>query len=128
MVNSLNYFYHYPFAPIQGNHDDPGNSDIFQDHFNVNSESFDSQGSTYTYLYGDAQFFAINSEWYEDTAIYIPAVSNWMRTQVYANPNIKWRIVYYNKNIFNQNIKLFFTYLKISNFAKYFIIKNNLKP
>ncbi|MDR0207165.1 MAG: metallophosphoesterase family protein [Bacteroidales bacterium] len=100
------YFYRYPFAPIQGNHDLSGSTLNFSRHFNLSSPStsFDSHGSTYTYVYGDAQFFAINSEqWSGSTtldAAYITALKNWMRAEVAAHQDIKWRIVYYHKSIY----------------------------
>ena len=103
-----NYFYHYPFAPILGNHDAPGNDTIFKGHFNLNSTSFDSQGSTYTYIYGDAQFFAINSEQHDKSspnpvydAAYLNALSNWMRAEVAAHPDITWRIVYFHRPVYS---------------------------
>jgi len=91
-----NYFYKYPFAPVQGNHDNTAN--LFNRYFNLGAASFDSHGSTYTFIYGDAQFFAINSEKYND-ATYISDVSAWMTANVNARPDIKWRIVYYHKVI-----------------------------
>jgi len=94
-------FYHYPFAPTAGNHEiryggDPKN---FSRHFNLEGFGTDLDRSTYTYTYGDAQFFSINSELY-DNANYINALSNWMRDSINAHPDITWRIVYYHKNIY----------------------------
>jgi len=96
------YFYDYPFAPIQGNHDRPGNDAIFKSHFNLNSTLFDTHGSTYTYIYGDAQFFAINSELNYNTA-YINALYDWMRDSINAHSDITWRIVYFHKNIYSSS-------------------------
>ena len=97
-------FLKVPFAPVRGNHDWSNN---FSNHFNLEKTSFDSIfRSTYTYIYGDAQFFAINSERWDDgnnailNAAYIDSLKQWMRAQVAAHPNITWRIVYYHKTIF----------------------------
>ena len=92
-------FCHFPFAPVMGNHDAEGNTINFSRHFNLNSTSFDSHKSTYTFVYGDAQFFAINSEFYND-APYITALSNWMRAEVVAHPNTKWRFVYFHRSTY----------------------------
>ena len=105
-----NSFLKTPFAPVQGNHDAKGKSQ-FKRHFNTEKFNItDLSGSTYTYVYGDAQFFAINSEKCINPA-YIREVKNWMRTQTKANPDIKWRFVYFHKNVYTgaddeQNEKL----------------------
>jgi hypothetical protein len=90
---------HVPIAPIQGNHDVSTNLN-FRRHFNT--EGFgttDNTGSTYSYIYGDALFFAINSELYSSST-YITALKNWMQSEVAAHPEVKWRIVYYHKTVF----------------------------
>jgi len=99
-------FLKIPFAPVVGNHDHGYNFTVnnnFRRHFNteipLNFLTTDPHGSTYTFIYGDAQFFAINSELY-DKSVYITALSNWMRTEANAHPEIKWRIVYFHKNIY----------------------------
>ena len=106
-------FYHYPFAPAQGNHEWPEPPNFrFQRHFNLNSPQFDSQqSSTYTFIYGDAQFFAINSERWSDYGVipyptildtaYINKLHNWMRDSIAAHPDIKWRIVYFHKSAYS---------------------------
>jgi len=94
-------FYKFPFAPIMGNHDIGGSN--FKRHFNI--EDFgttDTLKSTYTYIYGDAQFFAINGE-QNNNSSYITALSNWMRAKINAHPDITWRIVYFHKNIYTGN-------------------------
>jgi hypothetical protein len=89
-----------PFAPTQGNHDVSTNLN-FRKHFNTEDSviATDGTGSTYTYIYGDAQFFCINSELYSN-ATYTNALINWMRSEVAARPDIKWRFVYYHKTIY----------------------------
>jgi len=92
-------FYKFPFAPIMGNHDQGGSN--FKRHFNIKDfGTTDTLKSTYTYIYGDAQFFAINGE-QNNNAEYINALSDWMRAKI--NPDITWRIVYFHKNIYTSN-------------------------
>jgi len=89
-------FYKYPFAPVLGNHD---GGTIFTNHFNLGTSTIDTTyRSTYTFIYGDAQFFAINSEANLNT--YKTALSTWMRNEANAHPEIKWRIVYFHKNVY----------------------------
>jgi len=92
-------FMQKPFAPVLGNHDNRHNH--FKHLFKLNSESFDSRGSTYTYIYGDAQFFAINGEQYGDST-YFTDMKTWMQNQINhpQNQNIKWRIVYFHKSTY----------------------------
>ena len=96
------WFLRKPFAPVIGNHDRGGtNNTNFKHHFNIdNFGTSDIYGSTYTYIYGDAQFFGINGELYWDNITYIPALTTWMQNQINANPNIKWRIVYFHKSAY----------------------------
>jgi predicted phosphodiesterase len=99
-------FYRYPFVPVQGNHDTLGSNIVFKSRFNLNSPLFDSHGSTYTFIYGDAQFFAINSEQYTRSVYnqsYINDLHNWMRAEINAHSDITWRIVYFHKNIYSSN-------------------------
>ena len=90
-----------PFAPVQGNHDvSPRNN--FKSHFHTEDFPTDPQGSsTYSFSYGDALFFALNGELYNNTG-YITNVKKWMQDIVEnpQNQDIKWRIVYYHKSIF----------------------------
>jgi len=90
-------FLQKPFTPVLGNHDNRHNH--FKHLFRLNSESFDSRGSTYTYVYGEAQFFAINGEQYGNST-YFTDMKTWMQNQINANPNIKWRIVYFHKSAY----------------------------
>ena len=88
-----------PFAPINGNHDVSANLN-FRKHFNT--ENFgvtDTTGSTYSYIYGDVQFFALNSELYNNNT-YTTALITWMRNEVAAHPEVKWRFVYYHKTVY----------------------------
>ena len=105
-TSQQNMFYHFPFTPVQGNHDFVDNNILnFKRHFNLNNTSFDSQGSTYTYIYGDVQFFALNSELYNNPT-YISDISTWMQNEKNAHPDITWRIVYFHRSAYTAAAKL----------------------
>jgi flavodoxin len=92
-----------PLVAVVGNHDNSANKN-FTNHFNTKSEGFDSTmsttpGSVYSFVYGDALFMAINSENY-NTPKYLDSLKTWMREQVAANPNTKWRIAFYHKTVY----------------------------
>jgi len=91
-------FLKYPFAPIQGNHDVSTNLN-FRHHFNMEALPFDNDGSTYSFIYGNALFMAINSEKYNNNT-YTDTLINWISATVRSHPEVKWRIVYYHKAIF----------------------------
>jgi predicted phosphodiesterase len=93
-------FYKYTFAPVIGNHDTLHDNHNFKRFFNLGTPAIDNTyGSTYTFIYGDAQFFALNSERYSDTA-YIAKLKKWMQDSINAHPNIQWRIVFFHKSIY----------------------------
>lgn len=95
----------YPLVVAQGNHDTSPNSN-FAWHFNTD-RSFNEnspvktamEGTVYSFVQGDALFMIIN---YEDwrTEGYFEALGNWMRKQVEANEDVKWRIATFHKNMF----------------------------
>jgi len=92
-----------PFVPVTGNHDKTLNKN-FTNHFNTESVAFDqakstTPGSNYSFVYGDALFMALS---YEDYSVagYLDDLTTWMRAQVAANPNTKWRIAYYHKTMY----------------------------
>jgi len=92
-----------PFASVIGNHDFSINKN-FSNHFNTDSVGFDAKlatvpGSTYSFVYGDALFMALDYENYS-TAGYLDSIGNWMRRQVAANPSTKWRIAFYHKTMY----------------------------
>ena len=96
-------FINKPFAPVIGNHDKSGNKN-FTHHINTDSVAFDfakatTPGSVYSYVYGDALFMALS---YEDYSVagYLDSLANWMNQQVKANPDTKWRIAYYHKDMY----------------------------
>ena len=94
-------FYRFPFAPVLGNHELYSIiNNNFSRHFNTEDfGSTDPHKSTYTYTYGDAQFFAINSELWDKPA-YLTALSTWMRSEVNAHQDITWRIVYFHRSTY----------------------------
>jgi len=96
-------FYQKPLAPIIGNHDFTPNKN-FSYHFNTNNPSFDKKlsivpGSVYSFVYGDALFMALN---YEDYNVpgYLDSLAMWMKKEVAANPDVKWRIAFYHKTLY----------------------------
>jgi hypothetical protein len=56
-------------------------------------------GSTYSFVYGDALFMALNFEDFGRRG-YLDSVSNWMRSQVALNSETKWRIAFFHKPIY----------------------------
>ncbi|MDO4462283.1 MAG: fibronectin type III domain-containing protein [Bacteroidia bacterium] len=94
-----------PLVVAQGNHDKSSNSN-FAHHFNTDN-SYNSSasvhtamnGTVYSFVRGDVLFMVIN---YEDwnTPGYLTSLADWMRAQVNNNPNAKWRIATYHKNMF----------------------------
>ncbi|MDP4270753.1 MAG: fibronectin type III domain-containing protein, partial [Bacteroidota bacterium] len=92
-----------PTAYIVGNHDKSVNKN-FTRHFNTLSPAFDKAqstvpGSIYSFVYGDALFMAISYEDYSVTN-QLDSIAKWMRAQVAANPNTKWRIAFYHKTMY----------------------------
>jgi UDP-2,3-diacylglucosamine pyrophosphatase LpxH len=91
-----------PLVAVTGNHDKSANKN-FTNHFNTSCPSFDANsttpGSIYSFVYGDALFMALS---YEDYSVAgrLTEIADWMRAQVAANPNTKWRIAYYHKTMF----------------------------
>jgi hypothetical protein len=96
-------FLNKPFAPIMGNHDFSINRN-FTHHFNTDSIGFDQAkstvpGSVYSFVYGDALFMGFSFEDYNIPG-QLDSTENWMRRQVAANPNTKWRIAFYHKCLY----------------------------
>lgn len=95
----------YPLVVAQGNHDKSDNSN-FAWHFNTD-RSFNQtsavttamEGTVYSFVQGDALFMVINHEDYKKEG-YFDALAKWMRAQVEANKNVKWRIATFHKNMF----------------------------
>lgn len=95
----------YPLVVAQGNHDTSSNSN-FTWHFNTDT-SFNQtsavtttmDGTVYSFVYGDALFMVINYEDYKKEG-YFQALADWMRKQVEAHKNVKWRIATFHKNMF----------------------------
>ena len=92
-----------PFVPVTGNHDKSTNKN-FTNHFNTENVAFDlanstTPGSVYSFVYGDALFMALS---YEDYSVpgQLESIANWMRSQVAAHPDTKWRIAFYHKTMY----------------------------
>ena len=100
-------FLHKPFAPIEGNHDFTPNRN-FTHHFNTDVNGFDYvnssvPGSIYSFVYGDALFMAFSYEDYNVTG-QLDSIANWMRKQVAAHPDTKWRIAFYHKAMYTGSV------------------------
>ncbi|MGB4575909.1 MAG: T9SS type A sorting domain-containing protein [Paludibacter sp.] len=95
-------FMNKQFAPVIGNHDKSANKN-FSNHFNTFCPAFDATsttpGSIYSFVYGDALFMALS---YEDYSVpgRLTEIADWMRAQVAANPDTKWRIAFYHKTMY----------------------------
>ena len=103
-------FYRLPFAPVLGNHNFSEEKN-FSRHFHTNYPPFDNNiavpGSTYSFVYGDALFFALNSiacynynNYNTPNETYANNLIAWMRAEVAKHPDVKWRIAYYHQPIF----------------------------
>lgn len=94
-----------PLVVAQGNHDTSENSN-FSWHFNTDC-SFNAsspvqttmEGTVYSFVQGDALFMVINYEDYKKDG-YLDALADWMRAQVNAHKDVKWRIATFHKNMF----------------------------
>jgi len=91
-----------PTAYIIGNHDKSTNKN-FSNHFNTTGPAFDATsttpGSIYSFVYGDALFMAMSYEDYSVTG-YLDNLKTWMREQVAANPDTRWRIAFFHKAMY----------------------------
>jgi hypothetical protein len=96
-------WYSTPLAPIMGNHDITTNRN-FTRHFNTEPTAFDQRmakvpGSVYSFVYGDALFLAMDYENYKDAA-YLDSLAYWVKNQVAAHPDVKWKIAFYHKSMY----------------------------
>lgn len=100
-------FLNKPFMPVIGNHDFSINRN-FTHHFNTETNSFDYvnstvPGSIYSFVYGDALFMAFSYEDYNTTG-QLDSIESWMRKQVAAHPDTKWRIAFYHKAMYTGSV------------------------
>ena len=104
-----------PCAPTDGNHDDSPNYN-YSYHFHTDNgfketasvkPQFD--GTTYSFVYGDVLFLVYSHQDYwrgqysianSKSAYLENDVARWMREQVAAHPETKWRIALVHKNLF----------------------------
>jgi hypothetical protein len=96
----------YPLVPVQGNHDTSSNRNFFL-HFNTDTTynerkdvvKTNMNGTVYSFVYNNALIMAINYEdWSKDG--YFESLTKWMREQVEAHKDVKWRIATYHKTMF----------------------------
>ena len=100
-------FLNKPFAPVIGNHDYSINRN-FTHHFNTEVNTFDYvnstvPGSIYSFVYGDALFMGFSYEDYNTTG-QLDSIESWMKRQVAAHPDTKWRIAFYHKAMFTGSV------------------------
>ncbi len=99
-----------PIAPAQGNHDTSEKYSNWHHHFNT-SKAFNAaqtedaaktamEGTNYSFIYGDALFMILTWEDYKKDETYFAAVEKWMKEQIAANPDVKWKLVAFHKNMF----------------------------
>lgn len=96
-----------PLVPLQGNHDTSEHHNWWL-HFNTD-DTFNAEapagagtrmpGTVYSFVQGGALFMAINYEEWNEPG-YFEALAQWMRRQVAAHPEAKWRIATFHKNMF----------------------------
>lgn len=95
----------YPLVVTMGNHDKSSNGN-FAHHFN-NSTDFndnftpgtDMNGTVFSFVRGDVLFLVISYEdWNKEG--YLDALASWMRKEVEAHKDIKWRVASFHKNMF----------------------------
>ena len=100
---------HLPIVPVQGNHDRSPFNNMYH-HFNTDV-SFNAQqndatsttatdGTVYSFVYGDALMMVINFEDMGKGEPYFSALEAWLRQQIAAHADVKWRIVAYHKAMF----------------------------
>ena len=98
-----------PLVPVQGNHDSGLHSNMFY-HFNTDKSYNAGQatdaaktrmdGTVYSFVYGDALFLVMSYESYSRGEPYFTALEQWMRRQIAANADVKWKIAAFHKTMF----------------------------
>lgn len=95
----------YPLVVTMGNHDKSSNGN-FAYHFN-NSTAFndnfapgtDMNGTVFSFVRGDVLFLVISYEdWNKEG--YLNSLAAWMRQEVEAHKDVKWRVASFHKNMF----------------------------
>ena len=98
-----------PIVPVKGNHDRSPYHNMYH-HFNTDT-SFNRQqtdvnakttmeGTVYSFVYGDALFLILNFEDHRQGETYFAAKEEWMRTQIAAHADVRWRIAAFHKPLF----------------------------
>jgi len=57
-------------------------------------------GTVYSFVYGDALFLVMSYESYSRGEPYFTALEQWMRRQIAANADVKWKIAAFHKTMF----------------------------
>lgn len=95
----------YPLVVTMGNHDKSPNNN-FAYHFN-NATDFndrftpgtDMNGTVFSFVRGDVLFLVISYEdWNKEG--YFNSLAAWMRQEVAAHKDVKWRVASFHKNMF----------------------------
>ena len=104
-----------PIVPTDGNHDVSDNLN-YTYHFNTDNSFKDTyrkpqfDGTIYSFVYGDVLFIVYSmQDYWRDTYSFDPCksvfledhVGPWMRKQVIANPDTKWRLTLSHFNLFS---------------------------
>lgn len=95
----------YPLVVTMGNHDKSpncnfayhfSNSTAFNDNFTPGS---DMNGTVFSFVRGDVLFLVISYEdWNKEG--YLNSLAAWMRQEVEAHKDVKWRVASFHKNMF----------------------------
>lgn len=95
----------YPLVVTMGNHDKSPNNNFayhfnnatdFNDRFNPGT---DMNGTVFSFVRGDVLFLVISYEdWNKEG--YFDSLSAWMRQEVAAHKDAKWRVASFHKNMF----------------------------
>lgn len=94
-----------PLVVAQGNHDTSSNSN-FAWHFNTDRTYNETaaiktamDGTVYSFVWGDVLYMVINYEDWKKEG-YFDSLAAWMRREVEAHKDVKWRVACYHKNMF----------------------------
>lgn len=100
---STSMFGNFAFAPVVGNHEQIRGNEAasFKQHFTVPANGASepvTQGTTYSFDYGDAHFVVLNSE--SD----LSTQKTWLENDL-KNTDKKWKIVAMHRGVYGQNDK-----------------------
>ena len=94
-------FLNKPLAVVVGNHDAGTTQQYhpfgFVSHFNTENNGLDKFRSNYSFVYGDALFFALSFEEYYGN---LTNLKKWMQQEINKYPDVKWRIVFSHRGVY----------------------------